>query len=190
MRCFVGLEVSDVAGLPLAESLVAWPSALPEARWVPRISWHLTLVFLGELAAARLGELDLELEPICAGQAAFELAFEGCGTFPPSSRARVAWVGVRDSPELLRLQASVARACSSLDAEVDGRRYFPHLTVARSRRPWPPAAVDLWKTFGSELDVPPLAVTRCCLFESLSSRRGVHYEVVRSYSLAVAGRRS
>lgn len=189
MRCFVGLEVSDIVGVPLAETLAPWPPALPEARWAPRVSWHLTLVFLGELVAARLGELDVELESVCTGQAAFELEFEGCGTFPPNSRARVAWVGVRDSPALSRLQAAVARACSSLDLEVDRRRYFPHLTVARSRRPWPQEAVDLWKTFGSELDMPSLAVTRCCLFESLSSGRGVHYEVIRSYSLAGAVRR-
>lgn len=186
MRGFLGFELPDRVRDPLARALEPVQRRLPPARWVPPANWHLTLVFLGPVDAEALERLDAALPPILSEHQRFDLELAGCGTFPPHRPARIAWVGLRPSEGLLELQAALAESCSSVGFALESRDYFPHLTLVRCRRPWPRGAAEDWRACGIVTDLKPrvIDVRRCCLFESLQGPRGVHYEVVRSYSLA------
>lgn len=90
-------------------------------RPTPAASWHLTLAFYGHHAspAERAGFLDGQL----AGRSAPALRLAGAGTF-----AGVLWVGVEPvtpaDRQALRLLGTGAGG---------GRRFQPHVTVARWR---------------------------------------------------------
>ena len=66
------------------------------------------------------------------------LALGGAGTFPGAARARVLWTGVhgerRELGMLADSAAAAARRAGAPPAE-EGRRFQPHLTLARCRAP-------------------------------------------------------
>ncbi len=190
MRAFIALEVPARVTVGLDEALANLRSKLPPARWVPAPNRHLTLVFLGTVAAEDLTRLDDSLGPVFAAEVPFELELGHRGTFPAGRPGRVVWVGFRPSKALGRLQEAVAEACRSLDFDIERRPFSPHLTLARCRKPWSRRACEVWSSGPSggaarSLRENAFTVDRGCLFESVPRERGVHYSVLRSYPLGM-----
>lgn len=112
--------------------------AAPELRWAGRESWHLTLAFLGEVDEQLLAELSIRLERAARRHPPQQLSIAGGGAFPSAGRARVVWAGVKaDGNALTALAASVAAGARRAGAPPpdEGRKYHPHLTLARCRQP-------------------------------------------------------
>lgn len=99
----------------------------------PAERWHVTLAFLGEQPAA--APYDDAVADAVRGRGPFRLRLAGGGSF-----GRATWAGVEGDVEALRaLQADVTAACRAAGAELERRRYRPHLTVARGI---PPRVLD------------------------------------------------
>jgi RNA 2',3'-cyclic 3'-phosphodiesterase len=100
---------------------------------------HLTLAFLGEISA----EAARAASDAAAGVAsrAFTLSLDCVGSF---RAARVAWAGALDpQPDLLALQADLARRLVDAGLTLEDRPYSPHATLARRiRRPVPRARIE------------------------------------------------
>ncbi|MFQ5525375.1 MAG: RNA 2',3'-cyclic phosphodiesterase [Thermoanaerobaculia bacterium] len=186
MRGFLGLEIPDSIREPLDRALAPMRRRFPESRWVPAANWHLTLVFLGSVEPEDLAGLDKAVPAVFAAHEAFDLELAETGTFPPRRPARVAWIGLRAPGALYALQKDLIDASAGAGFKIDQRSYSPHLTIARCRRPWPRDVVEEWSAspVAASLEPRGFAVERGCLFESVPGRRGVHYEVVRSYPLS------
>jgi RNA 2',3'-cyclic 3'-phosphodiesterase len=138
MRLFVAVAIpAEVAG-ELEGAVAPLRDAWPGLRWTRREAWHLTLAFLGEVNEAVVPRLTPRLERAAARHPSLSLAVGGAGTFPGAARARVLWTGVHgDRRALGALAASVAagaRRAGAPPAE-EGRRFQPHLTLARCRAP-------------------------------------------------------
>ena len=86
-----------------------------------------------------LPELSTRLERAARRYPRQQLAIAGAGAFPSPARAKVLWVGIRaDTPRTLAsLAASVAAGARRAGAPPpdEGRKYSPHLTLARCRQP-------------------------------------------------------
>jgi 2'-5' RNA ligase len=125
VRTFVAVRPPPAALAHLQAQRARWPSA-PER-------WHLTLAFLGEVAAPH--RLTGPLGAVCAATSPFRLHLAGSGTF---GRSGPVWVGVGgDVDELTDLAEAVADACRGAGVDVERRRYRPHLTVGRRASPDP-----------------------------------------------------
>jgi 2'-5' RNA ligase len=138
MRLFVAVAVPGHAAHELDGAVAPLRQSWPALRWTGRDAWHVTLAFLGEVnetASARLGP---RLERAAARHPCLAVSLGGAGAFPGAGRARVLWTGVRGEPlGLAALAASVAagaRRAGAPPAE-EGRRFQPHLTLARCREP-------------------------------------------------------
>ena len=121
----------DSAVAPLR---LAWP----ELRWTGRDAWHLTLAFLGEVDEDLTGKLGDRLQRAAARHSRLSLSLGGAGAVPAAARARVLWTGIRgDRRGLAALAASVAAGArrAGVPPTQEGRRYEPHLTLARCRAP-------------------------------------------------------
>jgi RNA 2',3'-cyclic 3'-phosphodiesterase len=138
MRLFVAIAPPP-AVLDELETLAAPLQALRlDLRWTSRAAWHVTLAFLGEVDELALSRLLPRLERAARRHARISLAFEGAGAFPAAHRANVLWSGLSgDRNALAALADSVAAGASRAGATPPdkGRRFQPHLTLARCRTP-------------------------------------------------------
>jgi RNA 2',3'-cyclic 3'-phosphodiesterase len=138
MRLFVAiappvavLDELDARAAPLR-------AGRPDLRWTSREAWHVTLAFLGQVDEAATVRLLPRLERAARRHHAFRLSFSGAGAFPAAARANVLWSGLSgDRTALAHLAESVAAGASRAGAPPPdkGRRFRPHLTLARCRAP-------------------------------------------------------
>ena len=138
MRLFVAVAVPVCAADELDDAVAPLRQWCPGLRWTGRYAWHLTLAFLGEVTEPVCASLGPQLERAAAGCPPFSLSLGGAGAFPGAARARVLWTGVEgELAELESLAGCVAggaRQAGAPPAE-EGRRFQPHLTLARCREP-------------------------------------------------------
>ena len=138
MRLFVAIT-PDAAALDELEAIVApHRAAWPELRWTSPQAWHVTLAFLGDVDEAVTGRLSVRLERAAGRHPSLELSAAGAGAFPSSSKANVLWTGIAGDLDALRgLSGSVGAGARRAGAPPagEGRRFRPHITLARCRVP-------------------------------------------------------
>ncbi len=189
MRLFVAIEPPAGVLAELAAAVAPLKSAAPELRWTSSSSWHLTLAFLGEVDEAILPELSTRLERAAHRHPQQQLAVAGGGAFPVAARARLLWAGLRaDSRALRSLAASVAAGARRAGAPPpdEGRKYTPHLTLARCREPADMSVLTaaLAAFSSTEWTAPSIHLVRSYLGDVRSSR----YEDLAQWPLAARPR--
>lgn len=138
MRLFVAIVPPAGVLAELTAAVEPLQATAPDLRWASSAAWHLTLAFLGDVDEAIVPDLATRLERAARRHPPQELAIAGAGAFPGPTRARVLWAGIRgDKRALASLAASVAAAARRAGAPPadEGRKYNPHLTLARCRQP-------------------------------------------------------
>ncbi len=138
MRLFVALSLPPESASELDQVVSPLRPAWPALRWTGLDAWHLTLAFLGEVDETVAGKLAARLERASGRHPRLSLSLSGAGAFPAAERARVLWTGVKGNRRgLAALAASVAAGArrAGVPLTTEGRRYQPHLTLARSRAP-------------------------------------------------------
>jgi RNA 2',3'-cyclic 3'-phosphodiesterase len=138
MRLFVAISppaaVLDELEAAVAPLRAAWPGL----RWTSPDAWHLTLAFLGEVSEETAAALAPRLERAAHRHPALSLSFGPGGAFPVPGRARVLWAGIDgEGVALTALARSVAAGARRAGAAApdEGRKFRPHVTLARCRQP-------------------------------------------------------
>ena len=155
----------------LAPALIDWRERRP---WpdlpVPEHNLHLTLAFLGEADEATQAKLIT-----AAGQQRcppFSVHLDQTGWF---ARAKAAWVGPREWPNELNVLARALRRHGEKLGLGNGEQgYRPHITLSRKAAEAPEA-----------LPAPDfvLQADSFCLYRSVSTPDGVHYEPLACWPL-------
>jgi 2'-5' RNA ligase len=103
----------------------------------PAANLHLTLAFVGEVAAERRDALLAAGREAVAGAAPFTIVLDRLGTFRVTG---IAWIGTARAPDdLTGLAARLSHELAARGFPVERRPYAPHLTLARKcRMPLPP----------------------------------------------------
>jgi 2'-5' RNA ligase len=135
-------------------------------RRVPDHNLHLTLLFLGDQPADRLGDIEAAADGLSASPG--ELVLDRFGWF---AGARVVWLGGEPPRFLNVLSSRLYSRISALGLSVDARPFRPHVTLFRKVSPRPELP-----------EVAPLRwpVRDFALIESISN---CPYQVLRTYSL-------
>lgn len=138
MRLFAALVPPESA----LEDLDSFLEVRREAgafRWTQADQVHVTLAFLADVPERSLDDLVERLGRAAARRTPFPTAVTGGGAFPDVARARVLWAGLDldDSgrTELDRLATGCRAAAGRAGIAVDGQRFRPHVTLARTRTP-------------------------------------------------------
>jgi RNA 2',3'-cyclic 3'-phosphodiesterase len=138
MRLFVALAPPPTVIADLDATCAPLRGRRGDLRWTSTDAWHVTLAFLGEVPEVALERLLPRLERGARRHGAFWISFRGAGAFPGAARANVLWSGLAgDRHALGGLAATVtagARRAGAAPPDA-GRRYRPHLTLARCRAP-------------------------------------------------------
>lgn len=101
-------------------------------RWTRPEQFHITLAFMGDAAPRRVEEYVERLATSLDGLAAAELHLAGAVAFPNVAEARVLATGVAASEALETAAVRARNAAVVSGIEVDGQRFRPHVTVART----------------------------------------------------------
>lgn len=157
-------------------------------RWVATEGIHLTLKFLGNVEASRVGELQTTLASAASGYSPFLLHMAKGGVFPNANGPRVAWVGLGgDVPALMSLQHDVEQALATLGFTPEERTFQAHLTLARVReRPTPEERTKLIEALERlwDGDPPEFHVQSVSLMQSALKPTGAVYTRLGEVRLA------
>lgn len=182
IRSFVAIELDDETRAAVVRLQVHYRQQLGSAvRWVRPEGIHLTLVFLGSVAGARLQALDPALQAVGTQTPAFVLRLGSLGAFPSVTRPRVLWVRVTDAGATLAvLQRGLHVACQTQGFAVEKRAFAPHLTLGRVVAP---LAGPLLLPLQPEGTAPSLEVRSFALMRSELLPSGARYTRLGDYPL-------
>lgn len=174
-RLFTGLEIpADVA-----QTLSFLRGGLPGARWIDPENYHLTLRFIGDIERGLADEVASMLGRI--GREPFEIRLEGLSSFG-GRKPRAVVASVAPTPALLDLQAEHERLLQRVGLDPEGRKYTPHVTLARLRETSSQQVADYLSARGSYRSLP-FRVERFVLFSSRASTGGGPYVVEEAFPL-------
>lgn len=187
MRMFVAVVPPVAVTEDLAEFVAPRREAGPELRWTDPEHLHVTLGFLPQVGRAGLDRLVEALGDRLASAPAFAARLAGGGAFPNPYAARVLFAGVAAAEGRLESLARATRgACVRAGSEVDGGRFHPHVTIARSKRA---LEATRWIRVLQAYDGPGWVVDAVELIESHLGEgrdRRPRYERVATFPLAPA----
>ncbi|MGF1606074.1 MAG: RNA 2',3'-cyclic phosphodiesterase [Rhodothalassiaceae bacterium] len=180
-RLFVGLELPD----RIKGHLIALMGGLEGVRWQTEDQLHLTLRFIGEVDRAKAEDIRSALG-LVSGEP-FDVKLEGVGYFGPDRSPRLLWAGVADPAPLKHLHEKLDQALTRVGIAPESRKFKPHVTLARFRRPAAATArLPLFLERSACLSLPAFTVTRFVLFESHLLGEGACYDAVESYPLGLS----
>ena len=177
-RLFIAIDLPDSAK---DELLRLRENDLPPARWTRRDALHLTLHFIGGTPNKQTRAYQRALEQVSV--AGFDLRIGGVGQFPVDDRPRVIWAGVENSPALRDLREATGRALQSEGFRLERRRFHPHITLMRFKKPPRRGMADRWLRAHLDFHVAPFAVREFALYESDLRPTGAVYTQLGLYRL-------
>src|ERR1700681_583478 len=175
-RLFTGVEIPSDVG----QALGMLRGGLPGARWIDPQNYHLTLRFIGDVDDLIAHEVASMLGRVKRG--AFELHLEGLTSFG-GRKPRAVVATVAPAQALLEVQSEHERLMQRIGLEPEGRKYTPHVTLARLRDASSHGVADYLAT-RHPFRPPPFRVSRFVLYSSRASVGGGPYVVEAAYPLA------
>ena len=142
VRAFVAVVISEDIRRKVAEVQGQAKKFAPNVKWVAPDNFHITLMFLGDVAEDRLSEVHEAISDAVRGLQPFTMSFSGLGVFPNLSRPRVVWAGVEQGREqLMEIAAKVDAALVKLGFEKEDRPFAAHITIGRVKDGKPPGGL-------------------------------------------------
>jgi 2'-5' RNA ligase len=175
-RLFTGLEIPP----PLAESLTMLRGGLHGATWIDPENYHITLRFIGDIDERAADEVADALARV--KRRGFDVRVRGIGAFG-GGKPHSVYAAVEPSQPLMELQAEHERIMQRFGLEPEGRKFTPHVTLARVKGAAPRSVVE-WLNVRGGFPGGRFSAERFVLFSSKASRGGGPYLVEEAYPLA------
>ena len=174
-RLFTAIEIpADVTRM-----LTFMRGGLPGARWIDAENYHLTLRFIGDIDVTVAQDVASMLDRV--NRSAFELRLDGLSSFG-GRKPRALVANVAPSQALLELQAELDRLMQRVGLPPEGRKYTPHVTLARLRDSSSRQVAEYLSERGYFRSAP-FRVERFVLYSSRASVGGGPYVVEEAYPL-------
>ena len=179
-RLFTGLEIPAEIG----QTLSGLRGGLPGARWIDPENYHVTLRFIGDIDGSYANEIASMLFRI--NRKPFEVRLQGLTSFG-GKKPRAVVAAVEPTRPLIELQAEHERIIQRVGLEPEGRKFSPHVTLARLRDSSSRQVADYLAARGP-LNFLSFPINRFVLFSSRASVGGGPYVVEAAYPLAADAR--
>ncbi len=177
IRLFVAIELPEDA----RDRLAMLCDGVDGAKWVSPDTMHLTLRFIGEVEEPVAEEIDHMLGRVRARP--FRMVLDGTGHFGSRRKARALWVGVRKNAQLKELQVKIEAALRRAGLGPAGRKFSPHVTLARFSN-MPAEALKDFLVATGRFRHGPIRVKSFTLFSSFLTRDGAIHRAEAEYPLA------
>lgn len=175
-RLFTGLEIPADIG----QTLSNLRGGLPGARWIDPENYHVTLRFIGDIDGLYANEVASML--LRVNRKPFEVKLRGLTSFG-GKKPRAVVADIEPSKPLIELQAELERMMQRIGLDPEGRKFTPHVTLARLHDASSWDVADYLAVRGY---FPSRVFTadRFVLFSSRASTGGGPYVVEDSYELS------
>jgi RNA 2',3'-cyclic 3'-phosphodiesterase len=181
IRTFVAIPIPEEIHRIIDELIPLLKRAGIKAKWVPEENRHLTMAFLGDIAADRVPDVCGCTANVARLFTPMRLILKGVGVFPAIQRARVIWVGIQEDDHLLnefygKLQSGLG-TIEGLGYTPESRAFKPHLTIGRFNKPMEPR--ELWTAVDSQkaFSTPAFFVHQAVVYRSELKSSGAVYTV-------------
>lgn len=125
-RLFTGFQIPQSLGFELSLKR----GGLTGARWIEPSDYHVTLRFIGDVDHAMARDIDGMLTQIDGSS--LEITLDGLMSFG-GDKPRILAARVKPNAALSEFQAEQERLMRRLGLAPAGRKYAPHVTLARLR---------------------------------------------------------
>src|ERR1044072_6078445 len=125
-RLFTGVEIPSDVG----QALATLRGGLPGARRIDPGNYHLTLRFICDVDHAIAHKIASTLSRVKRGS--FDLHMDGLTSFG-GRKPRAVVASVAPAQALIDVQAEQERLMQRIGLEPEGRKFTPHVTLARLR---------------------------------------------------------
>jgi 2'-5' RNA ligase len=134
LRTFIALDLDAIILDGLAEVRDDLADHVEKARWTERQNLHVTLHFLGDVAAEMAHEVCDIVQNVASQFEPFDFDVRGAVVTPPRGLPRMVWANIVDpTGELVALHDAVTSQLTGLGLREEERGYKPHITLARIR---------------------------------------------------------
>jgi 2'-5' RNA ligase len=184
IRSFVAIELPPIVRRQIGRLQEELQRRGVRGRWVKPCNIHLTLHFFGDVTAAQIEPIRSAMAGAAAQCQPLRLVARGLGVFPGIRKARVVWTGLDGDLEALSaLHQRLAASFEKIGFPRERRRFKPHLTLGRFKKP--PAAAALAEAIESAggFSSPPFPASRVTLFESRLTPAGAVYGKIHEIPL-------
>jgi 2'-5' RNA ligase len=175
-RLFTGVEIPA----DIAERLALLRGGLAGARWIDRDNYHMTLRFIGDVDMVAAEAVAEGLSRV--RRRPFAVRFTGVGALG-TRKPHTVVATVEPSASLIELQAEHERILQRIGLPPEGRKFTPHVTLARLRHGSDRDLAEYLSLRGG-FAAGPFEVGRFVLFSSKDSVGGGPYVVEEAYELA------
>ena len=175
-RLFTGLEIPA----EVSQTLSNLRGGLPGARWIDPENYHVTLRFIGDIDGMSANEIASMLFRV--DRKPFEVKVQGLQSFG-GRKPRAVVATIAPSKPLMELQAELERMMQRIGLDPEGRKFIPHVTLARLRDSSSRDVADYLSTRAALFN-SSFRVSRFVLFSARASVGGGPYVVEADYPLA------
>ena len=188
IRVFVAASVTDEVREILEDIQFDLADMVPEnaITWTKPGSMHLTLAFLGDgNQPEQVAAICDLLDAITTDIKPFPLRLGAIGCFPRRRNPKVIHTGVQGGvKQLYTLKERLDVGLSTLGYEPEKRKYTPHLTLGRVRKPDQVEKAQL--PFGSHTPPADWQVSAIHLYHSFrTKKRGPQYKIIHSAKFSI-----
>jgi RNA 2',3'-cyclic 3'-phosphodiesterase len=183
MRCFIAINIPDAIRMRIGEEQKQLQRIGSGVRWVPPMSQHLTLKFLGDVSPAAVSRIAEVASSVASGTPKFQVRICRLGAFPSLHRPRVFWAGIHEQGNrLAELAARLEEKLSPLGFESEERAWNPHITLGRVKDAFAlKALIDYIRIESSAFDAGLFAAEDMILFQSILRPEGAIYTQLKRF---------
>jgi 2'-5' RNA ligase len=172
-RLFTALEIPP----DVRSAISSLRGGLPGARWIDPENYHVTLRFIGDVDETIAQEAAFILRQV--RREAFEIKLDTLSSFG-GHRPRAIVALMAPTTALMELQAEHERLLQRIGLDPEGRKFTPHVTVARLRDSTSHQVADYLSVRG-HFRAPAFEPERFVLYSSRDSVGGGPYVVEADY---------
>jgi 2'-5' RNA ligase len=145
VRTFIGLFPPPEIQQVIADACASARQEKSSLRWEATHKLHVTLKFLGDIAAEKIPPLKSALEYALSDSVAASVSLQRFGFFPNEREPRIVWVGpdIGENEAVSVLAARIEEACAAAGFERERHPFRPHITVARVKNRISPALITM-----------------------------------------------
>lgn len=185
MRLFVALHLSDRIRGHVSEVQMRLRQVEADVRWVDPPNFHLTVMYLGDLGAQLLPDIEAACETIASETAPFRFRIAGVGSFPKRGPGiKTVLMHVTDGANDWKALAKRAEPWFVPMGAAKEGGLVPHITLGRVKSDRNLEALRHALVQESDADAGVEAADEIALVESTLTPDGALYRDVRRWSLS------